>query len=87
MPKPLFGVNGSGMHFNLSLFQGDKNAFWDEGADLQLSKTAKHFMAGVLKHVQGFTAVTNPIVNSYKRLVWAMKHHVMWHGQHKTVHH
>ena len=69
MPKPLFGVNGSGMHFNLSLFQGEKNAFWDEGADLQLSKTAKNFLAGVLKHVQGFTAVTNPTVNSYKRLV------------------
>ena len=69
MPKPLFGVNGSGMHFNLSLFQGDKNAFWDEGSDLQLSKTAKNFLAGVLKHVQGFTAVTNPTVNSYKRLV------------------
>ena len=69
MPKPLFGVNGSGMHFNLSLFQGEKNAFWDEGADLQLSKTARQFLAGVLKHVQGFTAVTNPTVNSYKRLV------------------
>ncbi len=69
MPKPLFGVNGSGMHFNLSLFQGEKNAFWDEGADLQLSQTARQFLAGVLKHVQGFTAVTNPTVNSYKRLV------------------
>ena len=69
MPKPLFGVNGSGMHFNLSLFEGDKNAFWDEGADLQLSDTARSFLAGVLKHVQGFTAVTNPTVNSYKRLV------------------
>ena len=69
MPKPLFGVNGSGMHFNLSLFQGEKNSFWDEGADLQLSQTARQFLAGVLKHVQGFTAVTNPTVNSYKRLV------------------
>jgi glutamine synthetase len=69
MPKPLFGVNGSGMHFNLSLFEGDKNAFWDEGADLQLSETARQFLAGVLKNVQGFTAVTNPLVNSYKRLV------------------
>ena len=69
MPKPLFGVNGSGMHFNLSLFEGEKNAFWDEGADLQLSETARQFLAGVLKNVQGFTAVTNPLVNSYKRLV------------------
>ena len=69
MPKPLFGVNGSGMHFNLSLFQGEKNAFWDESAELQLSQTARQFLAGVLKNVQGFTAVTNPTVNSYKRLV------------------
>jgi glutamine synthetase len=69
MPKPLFGVNGSGMHFNLSLFQDEKNAFWDEGADLQLSETARQFLAGVLKNVSGFTAVTNPLVNSYKRLV------------------
>ena len=69
MPKPLFGVNGSGMHFNLSLFEGDKNSFWDEGADLQLSETARQFLAGVLKNVAGFTAVTNPLVNSYKRLV------------------
>ena len=69
MPKPLFGVNGSGMHANLSLFSGDKNAFYDEGADLQLSDTARQFMAGVMKHAKAFTAVTNPLVNSYKRLV------------------
>lgn len=69
MPKPLFGVNGSGMHFNLSLFKGNDNAFWDPEAELQLSTTARQFLAGVLKHVHGFTAVTNPLVNSYKRLV------------------
>ncbi|BDH61358.1 glutamine synthetase [Lysinibacillus sp. PLM2] len=69
MPKPLFGVNGSGMHSNLSLFSGDKNAFWDESADLQLSETALQFMAGIMKHAKAFTAVTNPLVNSYKRLV------------------
>ncbi|MGE7665036.1 type I glutamate--ammonia ligase [Ureibacillus composti] len=69
MPKPLFGVNGSGMHANLSLFSGDQNAFYDEGADLQLSDTARQFMAGVMKHAKAFTAVTNPLVNSYKRLV------------------
>lgn len=86
MPKPLFGVNGSGMHFNLSLFQGDKNAFWDEGADLQLSKTARSFMAGVLKHVQGFTAVTNPTVNSYKRLVpgYEAPCYVAWSAQNRS---
>lgn len=86
MPKPLFGVNGSGMHFNLSLFQGEKNAFWDEGADLQLSHTARSFMAGVLKHVQGFTAVTNPIVNSYKRLVpgYEAPCYVAWSAQNRS---
>ena len=69
MPKPLFGVNGSGMHSNLSLFSGDKNAFWDPEADLELSETARQFMAGIMKHARSFTAVTNPVVNSYKRLV------------------
>ena len=69
MPKPLFGVNGSGMHANLSLFSGDKNVFFDENADLQLSDTARSFMAGIMKHAKAFTAVTNPVVNSYKRLV------------------
>ncbi|MFY3792831.1 type I glutamate--ammonia ligase [Ureibacillus sp. MALMAid1270] len=69
MPKPLFGVNGSGMHANLSLFSGDKNVFFDESAPLQLSETARQFMAGIMKHARGFTAVTNPLVNSYKRLV------------------
>jgi len=69
MPKPLFGVNGSGMHSNLSLFSGDKNAFWDPEADLELSETARQFMAGIMKHAKAFTAVTNPVVNSYKRLV------------------
>jgi glutamine synthetase len=86
MPKPLFGVNGSGMHFNLSLFQGEKNSFWDEGSDLQLSKTARSFMAGVLKHVQGFTAVTNPTVNSYKRLVpgYEAPCYVAWSAQNRS---
>ena len=69
MPKPLFGVNGSGMHSNLSLFSGDKNVFWDQEADLELSDTARQFMAGIMKHAKAFTAVTNPVVNSYKRLV------------------
>ncbi|MDN4493897.1 type I glutamate--ammonia ligase [Ureibacillus aquaedulcis] len=69
MPKPLFGVNGSGMHANLSLFSGDKNVFFDEEAELQLSDTARSFMAGIMKHAKAFTAVTNPLVNSYKRLV------------------
>lgn len=69
MPKPLFGENGSGMHCNLSLFKNGQNAFFEPTGDLQLSDTARHFIAGVLKHAPSFTAVTNPTVNSYKRLV------------------
>ncbi len=69
MPKPLFGVNGSGMHCNLSLFTNGKNAFYDESGEQGLSETARHFIAGILKHAPNFTAVTNPTVNSYKRLV------------------
>ncbi|MGM9944606.1 MAG: type I glutamate--ammonia ligase, partial [Lysinibacillus sp.] len=86
MPKPLFGVNGSGMHFNLSLFKGEENAFFDKDGELQLSETAYQFMAGVLKHVQGFTAVTNPTVNSYKRLVpgYEAPCYVAWSAQNRS---
>jgi glutamine synthetase len=69
MPKPLFGVNGSGMHCNLSLFKNGQNAFYEPSADLELSDNARHFIAGVLMHAPAFTAITNPTVNSYKRLV------------------
>lgn len=69
MPKPLFGVNGSGMHTHQSLFRGNENAFYDENDELGLSDTAKHYIAGLLKHARGFAAITNPLVNSYKRLV------------------
>ncbi|MFI8686138.1 type I glutamate--ammonia ligase [Rossellomorea sp. NPDC077527] len=69
MPKPLFGVNGSGMHCNMSLFKNGVNSFFDEKGDLQLSDTARQFLAGIIKHATDFTAITNPTVNSYKRLV------------------
>ncbi|MFD0958935.1 type I glutamate--ammonia ligase [Paenibacillus chungangensis] len=69
MPKPLFGANGSGMHCHQSLFQGDANSFYDENDKLGLSDTARQYMAGVLKHARAFAAITNPTVNSYKRLV------------------
>jgi len=69
MPKPLFGMNGSGMHCHMSLFRGSENAFYDETDELGLSETARYFLAGILKHARSFTAVTNPLVNSYKRLV------------------
>jgi glutamine synthetase len=69
MPKPLYGVNGSGMHMNLSLFSNGKNAFYEPTGDLEMSDAARQFIAGILKHAPSFTAVTNPTVNSYKRLV------------------
>ncbi len=69
MPKPMTGANGSGMHVNMSLFQGERNAFFDAKDRLHLSKTGRHFVAGILKHVRELTAVTNQWPNSYKRLV------------------
>jgi glutamine synthetase len=69
MPKPLSGVQGSGMHTHFSLFEGDSNAFHDPGDEYGLSKVAKGFMAGLLAHAREITAVTNQWVNSYKRLV------------------
>jgi glutamine synthetase len=70
MPKPIYGINGSGMHANLSLFDhaGD-NVFYDETSDSKLSTIAYQFIGGLLKHAKDYTAITNPIVNSYKRLV------------------
>jgi len=69
MPKPLYGVSGSGMHCHQSLFKGKTNAFYDEKDELGLSQDARHYMAGILTHARAFAAVTNPTVNSYKRLV------------------
>ena len=69
MPKPLFGVAGNGMHINMSLFKDGKNAFYDEGGERRLSEVAYHFIAGILDHVPAICALTNPLVNSYKRLV------------------
>jgi glutamine synthetase len=69
MPKPMAGVQGSGMHTHFSLFEGDSNAFYDPDDDFNLSKLAKGFIAGLLAHAREITAVTNQWVNSYKRLV------------------
>ena len=69
MPKPARGVNGSGMHMHQSLFQGDRNAFYAEDDDMRLSDTAKHFIAGLMRHAREITVVTNQWINSYKRLV------------------
>lgn len=69
MPKPKSGVNGSGMHTNMSLSRNGVNIFADPSDTLGLSKEAYYFMGGLMKHIKGMTAVTNPLVNSYKRLV------------------
>jgi glutamine synthetase len=69
MPKPIEGANGSGMHTHQSLFKKSKNAFFDAKAEWQLSSDALSYIAGLLSHARGFVAVTNPLVNSYKRLV------------------
>jgi glutamine synthetase len=69
MPKPIAGINGSGMHVHQSVFEGSSNKFYDEASSDKLSTFAKHFMAGQLAHIKATTAVTNPLVNSYKRLV------------------
>jgi len=69
MPKPIFGVNGNGMHTHQSLFKDNRNLFFDSNDKYRLSKVAKSYIAGLLKHAREITAVTNQWVNSYKRLV------------------
>ncbi|MGD9014988.1 MAG: glutamine synthetase family protein [Candidatus Omnitrophota bacterium] len=69
MPKPIFGINGSGMHTHQSLFRGKSNAFFDKKDKFNLSNTARYFIAGLLKHAPEITSITNQWVNSYKRLV------------------
>jgi len=68
MPKPVFGINGSGMHTHISLFKNGDNIFYNPNEKYQLSKEALYFIGGLLTHAKGFTAITNPLVNSYKRL-------------------
>ncbi len=69
MPKPVFGINGSGMHVHQSLFKGDRNAFFDKDDGYYLSQIAKGYIAGLLKHAPEITCITNQWVNSYKRLI------------------
>ena len=69
MPKPVFGINGSGMHVHQSLFKGDRNAFFDAKGKYFLSKLARSYVAGLLKYAPEITAVNNQWINSYKRLV------------------
>lgn len=86
MPKPLERINGSGMHLNMSLFTKNGNAFFDEDGQEQLSKEAYYFLGGILKHARNFTALTNPTVNSYKRLVpgYEAPVYVAWSGHNRS---
>jgi len=87
MPKPLFGVNGSGMHVHLSLFNKGKNVFYDPDGEYQLSETARQFIAGILTHAPAITAVANPLVNSYKRLVpgYEAPVYLSWSAQNRSA--
>ncbi len=80
MPKPKAGVHGSGMHTNMSLSRGGVNIFADPSDALGLSREAYYFMGGLMKHIKGMTAITNPIVNSYKRLIPGFEApvHITW---------
>ena len=69
MPKPKFGISGSGMHINMSLEKDGKNIFFDKSNPMGLSKECYHFIAGLIKHAKGMSCICNPLVNSYKRLV------------------
>lgn len=86
MPKPVFGIAGSGMHVNQSLFKDGKNAFYDEEGKLGLSEIAYSYMAGVLEHAKAICAVTNPTVNSYKRLVsgYEAPVYIAWSGKNRS---
>ena len=89
MAKPKFGIAGSGMHCNMSLFDQDgNNAFFDpeDPRGMQLSETAYHFLGGLIKHAYNFTAVTNPTVNSYKRLVpgYEAPVYIAWAGRNRS---
>lgn len=87
MPKPIFGINGSGMHTHQSLFTLDgENAFYDEKAEWQISQTGLHYIGGLLEHARDFCAVTNPLVNSFKRLVpgFEAPTHVAWSERNRS---
>ena len=86
MPKPKTGVNGSGMHVNMSLFKDGKNVFWNEEDKNGLSKEAYYFIGGLMKHIKAITAIANPIVNSYKRLIpgYEAPVHIAWSGKNRS---
>lgn len=86
MPKPKYGVDGSGMHIHLSLLKDGKNVFTDKEGRYGLSQEAMYFIGGIMKHIKGMTAVTNPIVNSYKRLVtgYEVPLYIAWNTENRN---
>ena len=86
MPKPIYGAAGSGMHVNISLFKGEENAFFDPEAKMQLSDLARYFVGGLLEHASAITAITNPLINSYKRLVSGFEApvYIGWSGPNRS---
>lgn len=86
MAKPVFGIAGSGMHVNQSLFRDEQNVFQDPQGRMGLSDTAYHYIAGIMKHAKAFTAITNPTVNSYKRLVpgYEAPCYIAWSGKNRS---
>jgi glutamine synthetase len=87
MPKPIIGENGSGMHVHQSLFKDGENMFYDPDDKLQLSEIAYHYIGGILKHSKAFTAITNPIINSYKRLLpgYEAPVYITWSTQNRSA--
>jgi len=86
MPKPIYGAAGSGMHVNISLFKGEENAFFDPEAKMQLSDLARYFVGGLMEHASAITAITNPLINSYKRLVSGFEApvYIGWSGPNRS---
>ena len=86
MPKPLYDEAGSGMHYNVSLFKDGENVFYDKDDEYGLSEEMKYFMAGLLDHARGYTAICNPLVNSYKRLSAGFEapRYIAWSGSNRT---
>ncbi len=86
MPKPVYGIAGSGMHLNQSLFSNGSNAFYDPEGEMGLSDIALYYIGGLMKHAPAITAITNPLVNSYKRLVsgYEAPVYIAWSGQNRS---
>jgi glutamine synthetase len=86
MPKPIYGTAGTGMHVNISLFQGEENAFFDPDGAMNISDLARFFVGGLIEHANAITAVANPLINSYKRLVSGFEApvYMSWSGPNRS---